>query len=132
MIKIEERKLSGGTTGNFIVAVDVQDASNVQIFENRSEEYVVSRGYSIIRKCTVKEDAEKEMLKYKNKNRCYIVRLTPDGVKLETIVGILTTAPMGTLGVFRRTRLARKFLYKQKNKFREENRKNSQNKTAVA
>lgn len=132
MIKIEERKLSGRTTGNFIVAVNVRDASDVQVFENCSEEYVVSGGYSIIRKCTVKEDAEKEMLKYKNKNRCYIVRITPNGFKLETIEGILTIAPMGTLGAFRKKRLARKFLYEQKNKKSEENRKNSQDKTAVA
>lgn len=132
MIKIDERKQLGETTGIFIVAVDVEEAANIRVFENCSEEYVVSHGYKIIKKCTTKKVAEKEKLKYMYINSCYVVRITPEGFKLEITEGILTNAPMGTLGVFRKKRLARKFLYEQKKKMSEKNKNSSSNKTAVA
>ena len=131
MEKINQIRHTGKATGTFIVAVDNGDAENIQIFANKSEESVIMDRWNIIKKCFTREEAEKELLRYENRNTTFIVRKIPTGIELIKHKGVITTAPIGTIGIFRKKKQAKKFYYELKRKMKEETEKASQT-TAVA
>lgn len=95
MSKIKELQ----QTDVFIVAISVQGESEIRVFKNRSEEYVIARGYKKVKTCESSQEAEKAIYDYKNRNTCYMIVDTSDG--LEIIREEISKMPKGTLAICR-------------------------------
>lgn len=112
MGRIEEIRHLKNANGTFIVAASVEDENEIRIFENESEEYVMSKGYNKIKICTSKKEAEKAVRSYMYRNCCYLVRETPNGLEVIRHEGVITTAPIGTLAVCKKKKQAKRLCRK--------------------
>lgn len=112
MGRIEEVRHLKNATGTFIVAVSVNDENEIRIFENESEEYVMSKGYNKIKICTSKKEAERAVRSYTYRNCCYLVRETPDGLEVIRHEGVITIAPIGTLAICKKKKQAKRLCRK--------------------
>ena len=98
--------------GNYTVCVDAEGAS--VIFLNRDDEYILNERCSIIARCTTYKEAIKAQRRYQYRNINYIVISSKfngvEKLKLRKFEGVIHNAPIGTVGVFKRRRDAKKFM----------------------
>ena len=99
-------------SGNYIIGVNAE--GETKIFSNASDEHVLSERYSIVARRRTKCEAEKAEKAYKSRNTYFLViSVTIDGtekLQLRKHVGVLYNAPIGTVGVFKRRRAAKKYM----------------------
>ena len=100
--------------GNGNVTVGVNSDGETRIFLNMDDEYVLNERYVVIFRTNSIEEAEKAEKHYRNKNTCFcVIEVSINGkrmYKLRKHVGVLTIAPIGTVGAFSRRRDAKKLL----------------------
>lgn len=99
----------GKKGGTYTVGVNANE--KISIFVNRDDEFVINAGYTVLYRGKSYADAEKEAKRYLYRNSSYsVVEFIQDGVKTYKIhrnEGVLTIAPVGTVGVFKRLRDAK-------------------------
>ncbi len=98
--------------GCYTVCVDADGKTT--IFSNRDDEYILNERFSIVARCETFKEAVKKEKRYQYRNLYYLVVSTKiDGVtklKLRKYEGVMYRAPIGTIGVFKRRRDAKKYM----------------------
>lgn len=98
--------------GNYTVCVDAE--GNSKIFLNRNDEYILNERFSIIARATTYKEAIKALRRFQYRNINYIVISSKfngvEKLKLRKFEGVIHNAPIGTVGVFKRRRDAKKFM----------------------
>ena len=104
--------------GDYTVGVNAD--GETKIFVNRDDEYILNERYCVISRAKSLKEAEVAEKK-KNKNTCFcVVVVNYDGVvkvKILKHVGVMNNAPIGTVAICRRRRVAKRHM----NKLRREN-----------
>ncbi len=94
--------------GRYTVCVDAE--GNSKIFLNRNDEYILNERFSIIARATTYKEAIKALRRFQYRNINYIVVNGVEKLKLRKFEGVIHNAPIGTIGVFKRRRDAKKFM----------------------
>lgn len=101
--------------GRYTVCVDAE--GNSKIFLNRNDEYILNERFSIIARATTYKEAIKALRRFQYRNINYIVISSKvngvEKLKLRKFEGVINNAPIGTIGVFKRRRDAKKFMTKK-------------------
>lgn len=107
--------------GNGSYTVCVNAEGKTKIFINRDDEYIISERYSVLYRTNTLKEAETAEKHYIYRNTVFcVIAVNYNGelkLKLRKYSGVIYIAPIGTVGIFKRRRNAKKFM----NKLRREN-----------